>query len=568
MDDNTFSRLASALSLEERQGLLSKLRSHSRLSHEPLYYEEEMLVAEIDTEAEFSWLPLHKRLWFFILSILSSKAPEKVFKEHGILTLGKKIEKKFPKMYNHRTGMILSGFYNELKELKEAANFFYSALDASVNRSRNDFYSFLGSLVMEDIHRYIEEQANPAVVAERHPDATEKDWRQMALKNMEDAFLMITDEHRSQMYLHVRSLFCLKELSSFPFDRLLGGFHYNRLERGETCYAVSVKEQLVNLNNILVSLKLAPDMAVLQSLFIFMLQRRAGTSSNIDLDKGLGFLLQRAEESLSVIREFNKNVPLTYIIRCSNKEMFFLPSEITGGEDWFVVYRNYWKKQIEAQHSEYIRTHSHQKLFHTSRTFLKGRDFEALENAQSGSNPNGMLLKGAFALSFLRAFFINVYKPDINPIMQIIFNEGEFKQEKDRVEMTWSLNYLLGLGEEVDKLEYGIGPTGLYGERYLQAQNDKSSHNSRDRRMQVVIQKVQADANVILDQAQQACQTAANILSGILGKTPSGKYDTLINITKLTEMYSQLMSGIEESIEKFQTTLALLENINAMETGL
>ena len=567
MDDSNFNKLASTLSLEERQSLLGKLRAHFKIPPEPLYYEEEMLVSEIDAEAEYSWLPLHKRIWYFILSIFRSKAPEKVFEEHGALILGKKIEKKFPGMYNHRTAMLLPGFFNELKELKEAANFFYSALDASVNRNRNDFFAFLGSLEMEDVHRYLEEQADATAIAGRYPDASEKEWRQMALKGMDDALAMITDENRSAMYLHARSLFCLKELSSFSFDRLLGTFNYNRTERGESCYAVSVKELLINLNNILFSLKIVPDMAVLQSLFIFMLQRRGG-STNIDIDKGLSFLLQKAEESLTVIRDFNKLVPLTHIIRCSSKEKFFLPSEISGGEDWFVLYRKYWKRQIEVQYSDYMKKHRYQKLFNASRAFLNGIDIDALENTQSGSNPNGIPIKGTFVLSFLRAFFVSVYKPDINPVMQKVYDQGEFKQDKDRVEITWSFNYLLNLGEEIDKLEYNIGPSGLYGERYIQAQNDKSSNNTKDRRMQVVVQKVQADAKVILDQALQACHTSVNILVGILGKNSDGKYDTLTNISKLSEADKQLMPGIEDSIEKFQTALSLLEQIKAMETGL
>ena len=330
IDDKNFTRLVADLSLEERQDLLKKLKEHSKMNLELLYVDDDKDIPFIDVEMEYSWLPRYIRFLFFILSIIKSKPAKKVYEERGIIMLGKKIERKFPKLFNYKTGMLMPGFYKQIIKLKEASSFFYSALDASVNRNRNAFFAFLGSLEMPHIHKQLQEETNPATIVENNPSVTEKELRQQALKAMEDALHQINDEQKGSMYFDARSLLCLKGLSTFSFDRLIAAFNYNRAERGETCYAVSVREHLIALNDILFSLKIVPHMTLLQSLFVFMIRHRVNETS-FNFDREINSLLSQAEESLNVIKEFNKQVPLNLIIRCSSRDLSIVPSEISGG---------------------------------------------------------------------------------------------------------------------------------------------------------------------------------------------------------------------------------------------
>ncbi|MCL2008851.1 MAG: DUF5312 domain-containing protein [Treponema sp.] len=562
-DDRHFSKLASGLTLEERQALLKKLKAHSILSYELLYIEDDPDISYIDIDMEFSWLPGYRRLWYKILSIFKSKSPKKVYEDQGVAALGKKIMRKFPKMYNHRTGMLLPGFYKQVIKLKDSANFFYSALDASVNRNRNSFFAFLGSLEMPDVHNMLQDETDISVIASRNPNASEREWRALAIRAMDDAFSKIDDEYRSAMYSDARSLFCLKELSTFSYDRLVSAFSYNRAEGGESCYAVSVRELLISLNDILFSLKTVPHMTLLQSLFVFMLRRRANEPS-FDFDMEINTLLLRAEESLAVIREFNKKVPINMIIRCSSRDMSAVPKEISGGEDWYAVFRDYWKKHVETACNDFIRSNRHQKAIDSFRDFLKGRDFEALENTYSSTNPEGLPIKGSLSLSFLATFHSVVFMPDLNPILSNIYNNGEFKDEDFRVEYSWSYNYILRLEEEINKFEQGISPTGIYGERYAQTYNERSTSIVRKRRLQLVLDKVQRDANNILDQAKKSCQNLIDILSGIVGENAAEKRVFLLNFVKLSGADEEFISAIEDTVGQLKTTIRLLDEIEKM----
>jgi len=143
--ERNFDKLVSELTLNERQGLLEKMKSQSTLPRGPLYFEDDKLVPAYDLEDEYSSLPWYYRLWYFILSFFKSKAPVKLFEEKSVSVLGIMVDQRSPGLYDYQKVMLLPGFYRQVLRLKEAAQFFYSALDSSVNRDKGGFFAFLGS---------------------------------------------------------------------------------------------------------------------------------------------------------------------------------------------------------------------------------------------------------------------------------------------------------------------------------------------------------------------------------------------------------------------------------------
>jgi len=557
-------RLVSGLSLEERQNLLEKLKGQSRLVDEQLYFENKGTPAN-DITTAYSKLPWYSRLWYYIISIFKSKTPLKIFEDNQVSVLGNKIEENTPGLYNYQNGMLLPVFYRHMTRLKDAAKFFYTALDASVNRDRGAFFSFLGSLEMADIHKRLHEETDPNLIMEKHPDITEGELRQIAAKAMDDALSMINDKQRNTMYFDARSLFCLKQLSSFLYDRVLLAFS-SSAENGETCSAGVVRELLVSLNNILLSLKYVPPMALLESLFIFILQEKAG-EPGFDIDREIRSLLTKADTCMAVIRDFNRQVPLTWILRCYTRDMSLSPIETSGGEDWFVVYRDYWKRRIDSLFGEYKKAHRQRELLDSSRSFLKGKDLETLGNIQTASHPDGIPIKGAFALSFLNGFYSTLFIPDINLILQPILIDGEFKNEENRLEYTEGYNNLIKLEDEIKKFELDISESGEYGKRYVQAQQEMSAIPAKRRKIQNILDEAEEDADTIINSVKSASMAMVHILSGILGKETSNKYDTLTNLAKIAGKDKDFIEDIGEAIQQFRTVFKLLADMEAMENG-
>jgi hypothetical protein len=561
-----FNRLVSGLSLDERLNLLEKLKGQSNISQDPLYYREEDQSSALDIETHYARLPWYYHLWYFILGLIKAQAPIKVFEDRQVASVGRAIADETPGLYDFQKRMLLPSFYNQVEYLKDSARFFYTALDTSVNRDKGAFYAFLGSLEMGPVHERLQMETDPNIIGENHPGASETEIRQMAFRSMEEAMEEITEDFRGTMYFDARSLHCLKELASFFFDRLIMAFAFDSSVNGRTCSATVVKDLLITLNNILFSLKVIPPMPLLESLFIFLLQEQTA-EPGFDINKEIRVLLARADEALSVIRAFNKQVPLTAILRCATRNMALAPKEISGGEDWFVVYREYWKRRIETLFADYIRDRRHRELLDSFRYFLKGTNLKILGNTLSDTNPEGMSIKGAFALSFLLTFYSVVFMADINKTLRPILIDGEFYKKENRTEFTESYNDLIKLEDDIKKFEHNISPSGDFGRRYILARQDMSSLPVKRRKIQLVIEEASDEAEKILERTRRASKSMINILNGILEKDTKGKYDALANMSKLAGKGTRFVTGISETIQQFQKVLQLLDDIDAMEAG-
>ena len=561
-----FQKLVSGLSPSERQTLLEKLNDQSTLSSSPLYFEDDRAAPAYDIEVEFSNLPWIYRLWYIILSIFKSRAPVKVFEDKRVSILGNMVEDRCQGLYDYQQAILLPGFYRHIQRLKEASHFFYSALDISVNRDKGAFFAFLGSLEMEEVHKRLHDETSPEFIEQKFPEMQEAEMRQVAHKTMDEAIAMITDEHRSAMYFNARSLNCLKELSSFLYDRVLMAFHANSDAGGETCSVGVVRDLLLTLNNMLFSLKITPPLTLMESLFVFILQERASEPS-FDIEHEIQQVLGKAEDSLTVIREFNKKVPLTWILRCSTRNMSLAPKEISGGEDWFVSYRDYWKRRIDAVFSDYSKDRVEKELHDSFRTFLKEKSLKKLENAQSPTNPDGVPIKGAFALAFINTFYSEVFIPDILWVLKPIMVDGEWQNKENRLEFFESYNNLIKLEDEIRKLDREMSHDGDYGKRYTQARQEMSPLQIKRKKTQIVIEEASEDAEKIIERARDASLNIVNLLSGVLGKDTNGRYDILINFSKIAAANSQFATGVSDVLSKFQTVCRIFHDIDDTENG-
>ena len=307
-------------------------------------------------------------------------------------------------------------------------------------------------------------------------------------------------------------------------------------------------------------------MPLLESLFVFTLQEKA-SEPGFDINREIRLLLAKAENSLTVIREFNRKVPLTWIIRCSTRDMSYMPRPISGGEDWYVVYREYWKHHIDSLFKNFMRERRHKELLSTFRYFLKGSNLKPLENVQSEENPEGLPVKGAFALSFLLTFYTAVFMTDINKYLRPILINGDFVDKENRADFAESYNNLIKLEDEIKSFEWEISPSGDYGKRYHQARQEMTSLPVKRRKTQIVLEDVTDDAAKILEKTREAGRKMLKILNGILGRDPRSKLYSLTNLSKVAGRDTQFITGLEETHQQFTRMLKILDDMDMIEFG-
>jgi hypothetical protein len=570
MEENgVFNRLATGLTMDDRKSLLEKLNARSEDSSLFLYDDTGDLDSgseAADIKKRYDTLPWYTRFFFWFIGLFGGKTPLQVFLGRGLAQLGRRIEEQYPGIYDYEHDQLLPAFYRAVTDLKDSARFFYDALDMSVNRDKGAFYVFLASLEMEDIHRHLLDATDPAKVAEKHPGASAQVLRQLGIQAMEEGISAIGDDRRAVMYFNARTLNCLKELSSFLFDRLLVSFANRSGREGKVCSAHLVNNYLRTLNNTLYSLKETPPMTLLESLFIFILQDKSETPG-FNMEDEMSLLLVQAQKAMAVIRNFNKTVPLNKILRCAEKDMNILPKAISGGEDWFSMYKEYWKHTVEEQFNDYTRSHHRRELMERFHDFFNGAELKVLPGAKSDLNPVGIPFKGAFCLSFLRTFHSVLFIPKLNLILRPILIDGEFFKKENLTEFNDAYNEIFKIDETLRRFEGDISSAGDLGKRYAAAKVDMSSLTVKRHKIQLVEDEASDEAGKIIGRIRDAMELMVKVLRGILTKAPDGKFDTLTNLADMSGKTDAFANGVTNTIKTLTKAMAFMDKISTMEAG-
>jgi hypothetical protein len=258
--------------------------------------------------------------------------------------------------------------------------------------------------------------------------------------------------------------------------------------------------------------------------------------------------------------------------------MMFEPKLLTGGEDWFVAFQDYWRHHLEQQIIEYMRDRRKKELFEAFRYFLKGRNLMFLDNATSDYNLDGIMVQGSFSLSFLLTFYIVVFANDINGLLRAILLEGNFVKREQRTSFTEGYNDLMKLESDIKAFDQSLSETGRLGKRYAMALDDPSIP-TRLRKTQMVIEDATEDAQVIIERTRKAIDAVIASLNAIITKDREGNYEALSNMARFigkndpsstVQSHKEMvfLNSVTETIQKLQKTMQLLDDIDVMEIGL
>jgi len=562
MDETgTLQQLASELSPEERDALLDKLNLKTDLAPAVLYEDWPDDGPVRNVEEVYGAIPWYLKIWYSLLGLVSGRVPVRAYEDRLFVRLGKHISGIAPGIYDYEKSLFLPDFYTALTLLKEGARFFYTALDAGFNQDRGAFYAFLGSLEIPEIHRRLCDETNPGDILKKYPYSQEAQLRQLASHAMEDCLQGITEEGRKAMYEETRSLYCLKELSTFLYDRVLMAFAFNSAAGGMACQTALIKDPLERLSGILFSLKNPPSLALLKSLFVFMLQERSDTSEGT-----IRNLTAQAESALAAIRAFNKKIPLAQILRCGGRDLGWSPKTISGGEDWFVGYREYWKRRVDSQVSAYLRIRRQEELTAAFASFFGDAEFRYLKYAASDSNPQGVPVRGGLCLSFLLTYYTNVLLKEDHQCLRPILITGNFYNRENRTDFTENYNDLNRLEERILKFDSRLAETGELGRRYYTIVRDASPAQVKRRRLQTVEEDITEEAGQIISHTKENIGGMIDILRGLLQMGGREyQYDTLSNMDDMITKYKGFTANLEECVEQFQRVLKLMADIDAVE---
>jgi hypothetical protein len=563
-DSSAFEKLSSGLSYDERLKLLERINTSAGTSDLLLISGDDEGVSTESPEIMYALLPWYKRLWFSIVGFFTGKNPLDVFINSKIADIGRNIDLMYPGIFSWQRSLLRQNFQTELKKLKDAARFFYGIFDSAISRNMGGFFVFLGSFEMQELHAMLSEKTSPVNFAADNPGFPDKKLRQMAVNYVENEINNISESDRNNMYKDAHTLVCLKQLASYLFDRFIISFNQTSTDTEAVCPAVQVKGQLMNLNDILFSIKKTPSPTLLSTMFMFLISERED-DPDYDMEKELQKFTSRAEKAIDMIRTFNHRVPITNILRCVTRNTSNMPTELTGGEDWFLLFRNSWVENVTHQFTEYIKERLRFKIQELYTILFDDDDIvESFENLYNTGDLPELPVNNIQSLYYLLTFHKTIFMPAINVFIRPILIDGDFMKKENKVEFTEAYNILIKLDDTIKDFLNRLMPSGDLDKRWKQIAVDIQSVTVRRRKTAAILEEINNIADTTVSDAQRALVSLKNILEGIIDPAKDNAYDSLTNFQKISGKGLSFMEGLEKAIEKLVQIISLLKKLGEL----
>jgi hypothetical protein len=562
---SVFEKLVGQLSSKERREMLDKIKRSLSVSDEPLSVDEEA-EQEVDLADEYAKFGLIRKLILFLKKLVSGKTVLELTEALLIKELAKTIQRSYPGLFSPGSGQLLTSMYEELNTLSEAVSLFKIPLDIALSTYKNDFFAFLGSMEMELTHEKLLSETNPYNRQSEFSQKTDKEVKEELQYAFDDIFTELNDMERESMYMHSKALYYLVTLAFFPFDKILNSFVSAESLNEYVCSLFETEDELTSLAQILTSFAIPPGAGLLQALFFFQFRDDLGKPDE-EIDKTVKKQMDRADYSLQVIRNFNRAVPLIDILRFSRGEINYYPPPISGGEDWFTLYKRFWRKRKERLYKQFIDDRKKRNIKEEALATVGLEELPTLQYYNAEYIGAQAQLAYEISLSFLVAFVDQVIAKELNRILKVILIDAEFYKDQNRQEFTDAYNGLMRVPEVVQKIEYSLTPAGDTGKALEVVRHEVIPPPLKRKKIENLIREVEEEIRALMRTAQNNLHLLGNVLDGVLHGEVGGKYDTISNLAYLGGRENKtLRESINNGIEKLRGTEQLLASLIDLES--
>jgi len=559
-----FDALAAQLSKGERRELLDRIMRSAPISQEPLFPPEALPPRPIPAAEVLGERGILTRILMFFRRIFSGKTNEELVMEDRLREIAMLLEARFPGLVDHRREVLLMGFAEQLRSLRDAARFFQDILARSVEEEKGAFVALLIATDLPDIHARLVTETDPWPRIEA--GLSLELARVAALEAWEDIQRSLTDDRRKLLYADLRGLLFLRRLSGFLFDRLLGCWRPGSAESLEATFG-QTSELLCELGDLLFSMSVPPSKELLESLII-LAEREAGGQSDEAVEKAVSADVDAGIAALQAIRLFNARVPLGQVLRLVTGNPEHMPRDLPGGEDWFAIFRTYWKDKIEARVEVCREEAKGKELASEILAFLGDAGLPTLSHIAREGLPGSPPLRFELALAFLLGFSRGPLLKEINRPLKILLVDGEFYRKDNRVEFTDAYNCFLHLGENVLALDARVAPDGEVGQAWAQVSGEMTSLPIKRRKLDGVRRGIEEEAEALIRSAGNAFVGMSRILQGVLKGEAGGRYDSLQNLSFLdgrsNREYLRSLETVRGVCEK---ALLILGEVSGLDLG-
>ena len=562
MNRSAFDKLVAGMDASERSDMLEKINQSSVSVIQLVETENQYPEKNISLHLRFKEESAFYKFLLWVRSLIEKKDSEKIYNEDVLASMARRINRDHPGILNHRNGLVDSVFYEHLRSLKTAADFFKPYFNI-IDDNPGDFYVFLSSFVTPELADMITQEADPFSLSfDTEPSV---DVKNGLLKNLDNILKNIDGAAKSNLYGAVSSLNWLRQFTRLPYIHFTSQFT-NLTGNNFTCPYRNAVNDYASFAAVFSNVMPVQN-EVLEAMLMFT-QRKDVTKNaqDKDIERTIKEFIAKANQCLGSLQMFISNVPIIKVGKIINADYDWLPGNIEGVEGWFPNFRTHWRKIIDVRWADWLRERKKKNL----ETYL-GNDFGLFEFPVLKYRPwQALWLRVPFSCEltggFLSWFCENCYD-EMMPCLNDVMMEGVFIRNENRVEYSEGLNLFSQSMTQMQELLDRLAPEGEYGAQFEEFATSRIRSFQVQNQIDSMMTTTESEIRDCVKKFEKGAGMMDKCLKGILSEERDKVHEGLQNFASIkghrNRMWRDSLRSSWEDLKKANFYLSELEPIDA-----
>lgn len=563
-DDNrtAFDRLVAGMTSEERSSMLEKINQDSVSVVQFIETENQVPEKSLSLHLRFKEESFFYRFFLWLRGIIEKRSSEKIYNEDVIASMARRLNRDHPGIVNHRNGLLDTVFYEHLKALKSASDFFKPYF-AIIDDSPGDFYVFLSSFVAPELSEKINSEADPFSLD--YSAEPTNDTRAMLLKNLDNILKNIDAGSKRDMYTAVSSVNWLRQFTRLPYIHFTSQFT-NLTGSNYTCPYRNAVNDYAAFAAVFTNI-LPVKSEVLEAMLMFSQKKDlTKNAQNKDIERTVKEFLSKTNQYFASIQSFISSVPILKTGKIINADYDWLPGNIEGVEAWFPNFRSHWRKIIDVRWGDWLRERKKKNL----ENYLKN-DFGLSEFPALTYRPwQALWMRVPFSCEltggFMSWFSENAYDDMIQTLNEVMM-EGVFVRNENRIEYSEGLNLFVQAVSQIRELTDRLAPEGEFGALFDEFATSRLRSFQVQNQIDSMMATTEGEIKDSVRKFSKGSRMMDKCLNGILSDEKDGVHDGLQNLGTIkgsqNRAWKDRLRKIWETLKKAQFYISELEPIDS-----
>lgn len=563
-DDNrtAFDRLVAGMTSEERSSMLEKINQDSVSVVQFIETENQVPEKSLSLHLRFKEESFFYRFFLWLRGIIEKRSSEKIYNEDVIASMARRLNRDHPGIVNHRNGLLDTVFYEHLKALKSASDFFKPYF-AIIDDSPGDFYVFLSSFVAPELSEKINSEADPFSLD--YSAEPTNDTRAMLLKNLDNILKNIDAGSKRDMYTAVSSVNWLRQFTRLPYIHFTSQFT-NLTGSNYTCPYRNAVNDYAAFAAVFTNI-LPVKSEVLEAMLMFSQKKDlTKNAQDKDIERTVKEFLSKTNQYFASIQSFISSVPILKTGKIINADYDWLPENIEGVEAWFPNFRSHWRKIIDVRWGDWLRERKKKNL----ENYLKN-DFGLSEFPVLTYRPwQALWMRVPFSCEltggFMSWFSENAYDDMIQTLNEVMM-EGVFVRNENRIEYSEGLNLFVQAVSQIRELTDRLAPEGEFGALFDEFATSRLRSFQVQNQIDSMMATTEGEIKDSVRKFSKGSRMMDKCLNGILSDEKDGVHDGLQNLGTIkgsqNRAWKDRLRKIWETLKKAQFYISELEPIDS-----